>query len=101
MADQFEPSHRATLLTAVPPALVKRPAATRSLFGSVVSAYTCGNVPDMPVPSADQAVPSQRAMLLTVTPPAVAKAPPAIRSPLGMIVMASTTPLTPAPTGNQ
>ena len=51
--DHAVPFHRAMLLTAVPPALLKRPAATRSPFGITASAFTSGKLPETPPPNAD------------------------------------------------
>ncbi|MCU0867969.1 MAG: hypothetical protein MUC36_29650 [Planctomycetes bacterium] len=52
--DQVVPSQRAMLVTAVPPALSNRPAATRSPFCSTASAFTSGAKPVMPPPNVDQ-----------------------------------------------
>ncbi len=56
----------------LPPAVVNRPPAYRSL-PATTKAYT---VPFIPEPSALQVFPSHRAMLLADTPPAVVKSPP-------------------------
>src|SRR5688572_29041803 len=59
---------RARLIDTAPPAVPNAPPATRSPFGSVVSALTW---PLMPVPSADHRAPFQRAIPLALIPPAV------------------------------
>src|SRR5688500_120407 len=76
-ADQAVPLQRATLLAAMPPAVVTPPPATTSPVASTVRPLTVAKPPTTPPPIADHVPPFQRAMLLAALPPAVVKLPPA------------------------
>ncbi|HEX5054546.1 MAG TPA: hypothetical protein VFZ65_22405 [Planctomycetota bacterium] len=98
--DHDVPFQRATSIAGALPAVVKSPPATRSPFGSNMSASTR---PFMPAPNADHEVPFQRAMLLAVPPPAIVNEPPATRSPFGSAARAPMTelpPLSPLPSAD-
>src|SRR5205823_9752504 len=80
-AAQLRPSPLALFVAAVPPAVVKKPAAYKSL-PDTASENTCGKSSPLliPEPKADQLLPFHLAMLVAALPPAVVKSPPAYRS---------------------
>src|SRR5262245_36153486 len=91
------------LFTAVPPAVLNSPAATRSPFGIGGADATLASSPrkpPMPEPIGDQFVPSHRAIRLAAMPPMLVKWLPATRSPFGRAARTRTELFEPAPSDN-